>query len=476
MYKRLLYNIFFLIAVLLPSWATAQEDPELYKVTRMPFSTGIFNDISPVIVQDGVLFCSDRRFSSIVDRTTFEGRRLFNIYFAEKKDSADWLKPREVISERSFLFNNGPLCIDPDGKTVYFTSETETGKITRRRNYNNSSGIFVAELEGSELVSLRPFAFNSSDYNIAQPAVTKDGKYLFFSSDMPGGQGGADIYLCEMVNGEWSTPRNLGPIVNSSSNESYPFMHPSGRLYFSSDRPGGYGNLDVYYTLLSFGEWQKPVIMTEPINSESDDFAFVADQTFQSGYFSSNRGRSDDIYQFVSTIIRKADCDTLVENNYCYQLVEENAVKYDTIPFSYEWRLGDGETAVGSIVEHCYPGPGSYLVQLDVVNLITGETMFNQKTYNLDISDAEQPYITGPDECVAGSDIKFDASKTNLPGWNIARYFWNFGDETIAIGREVDKVVTKPGTYNIQLIVTSVPDQSGVVRESCVCKSIIVTP
>jgi PKD repeat protein len=251
-------------------------------------------------------------------------------------------------------------------------------------------------------------------------------------------------------------------------------MHPSGRLYFSSDRPGGFGNLDVYYTSLVFGKWENPVLLPEPINSQSDDFAFVADQTFETGYFSSNRSRNDDIYSFASTIIRKASCDTLAENIYCFQLIEENAVKFDTMPFRYEWKFGDGSKGIGPSVEHCYPGPGSYLVQLDVVNLITNEVMYNQKTYNLEIVDIEQPYITGPDEAVAGQSLKFDANRTNLPGWDIARYYWNFGDETIAIGREVEKVFTAPGNYNIQLIVTAEPDQDGVIREACVCKNIIV--
>jgi hypothetical protein len=473
MLKKISYIVCLLLTLLVPGSLLAQKS-SVYRVTKMPFSSGSFNEISPVIVKDGVLFCSDRRFSSVIDRTTFEGRRLYNIYFAEKIDTSQWNKPRELKSERSYLFNNGPLCIAPDGRTVYFTSEIETGKITRKRNFKNHSGIFIADLSGTELLSMRPFAFNNQEYNVGQPSLSTDGKYLFFSSDMPGGLGASDIYYCELVNGEWNSPVNLGPAVNSSSSENFPYMHPSGRLYFSSDRPGGPGELDVYYTSLLFVKWQDPVLLPEPINSPSDDFAFVADQTLETGYFSSNRGRSDDIYSFASTIIRKASCDTLVENIYCYQLIEENAVKFDTMPFRYEWKFGDGEKGIGPYVEHCYPGPGSYLVQLDVVNLITKEVMYNQKTYKLEIIDAEQPYISGPEEAVAGQSIRLDANKTNLPGWKIARYYWNFGDETIAIGKEVDKIFGKPGNYNVQLIVTAEPDPGGIIREACVFKNIIV--
>ena len=116
----------------------------------------------------------------MVDRTTFEGRRLYNIYFVEQTDTSSWGKPRVLRSERSYLFNNGPLCIAPDGKTVYFTSEVETGKITRKRNFKNYSGIFIAEISGNELLYLRPFEYNSQEYNVGQPSLSNDGKYLFF--------------------------------------------------------------------------------------------------------------------------------------------------------------------------------------------------------------------------------------------------------------------------------------------------------
>jgi hypothetical protein len=473
MFNRFKYIISIAALILVPGIIQGQQ-PSVYRVTRMSFNNALFSEISPVIIQDGIIFCSDRRFSAIKDRTSFDGNRLYNIYLAQKIDTSAWGKPVLLKSERSTLFNNGPLCFAPDGKTVYFTSEVETGSETRDKNFRNHSGIFVAELSGTQLVSLRPFPCNSQQYNAGQPSVSSDGKYLYFSSDMPGGFGGSDIYRSELNNGEWSTPVNLGSVVNSAANENYPFMHSSGRLYFSSNREGGPGGMDVYYTILTAETWEEPFLMPEPINSSSDDFAFVAQEDLQTGYFSSDRLRSDDIYLFASTIIRKAVCDTLVENNYCYELIEENAVKFDTMPFRYEWSLGDGNKGLGPSVIHCYPGPGSYLVTLDVVNLITGEIISNEKTYNLEITDVEQPYISGPDQGIAGQGIRFGADNTNLPGWKIERYYWNFGDETVAIGKEVDKTFSRPGTYNVQLIVTAEPDLGGTVREACVCKNIVI--
>ena len=453
---------------------TKGQHPSVYKIDRMPFNSSGFSEISPVIIKGGLVFCSDRRFSIIKDRTAFDGRRLYNIYLAEMHDTSDWEKPKELKSERNSLFNNGPFCIAPDGKTVYFTSEIETGSAAKKRNFKNHSGIFMAELSGMNLISLRPFRYNSPDYDLAQPSVSSDGRYLIFSSNMPGGQGGSDLYYCEFINGEWSSPVNLGPAVNSSGAENFPYYHPSGRLFFTSKRSDGIGNLDIYYTSLTKGKWDDPVILPEPINSSSDDFALVADGDLQRGYFSSNRKSSDDIYRFVSTIMRKASCDIISENSYCYRFVEENSAKFDTLPFRYEWSFGDGEKASGVIVEHCYRGPGTYVVQLDVVNLITREISYNEKTDTLVVTRIEQAYIAGPDSIAAGQRIMLNADETNLPGWEIAQYYWNFGDETVAIGNRIDKTFVKPGLYNVQLIVSTVPATEGFVRETCVSKNILV--
>ena len=475
MIKKVLYTVILFAAVDFACLAQSEE-PSVYKIRKMSFSEGIYSDISPVIIKNGIIFCSDRRFSSLKDRTGFDGKRIYNIYIVWRKDSSDWGKPQEIKGERTNLFNNGPLCIAPDGKTLYFTSETETGRASAKRKFKNHSGIFIGELEGTNLVSVRPFEYNNTAYDIGQPSISPDGKLLFFASNMPGGLGGSDLYCCELTDGKWGDPVNLGPDVNSSGIENYPFMHSSGNLYFSSDRPGGMGKMDIYFTSRNSGKWDTPERMPEPFNTPSDDFAFVADSNMQTGYFASDRLKNDDLYQFTSTIIRKAQCDTLVENNYCYEMTEENAVKFDTLPFRYEWKFGDGKTGIGASVIHCYPGPGSYLVQLDVVNLITKEVQYNEKTYNLRIVDTQQPYITCPDTAGMDRNLKFDALKTNLPGWNISKYYWNFGDETIGIGKEVNKTYKKPGVYNVQLIVTGTHGTGGINRDLCVCKNIIITP
>ncbi len=475
MIKRTLNITAIIFCILAGISQTSAQKPSLYFVKKLPFNKDFYNEIAPVIVKDGVVFCSDRRLSGIKDRTSYDGRRLYNMYLAERIDTSEWRSSKEITSERSAKFNNGPFCFSPDAKTVYFTSEVETGKQARNRKFRNYSGIFIGELSGTVLTGIKPFRYNNTGYDVGQPSVSSDGKFLYFASNMPGGQGGSDIYFCELINNEWSAPSNLGPVVNSPASENYPYIHPSGKLYFTSNRSGGIGNLDIYSTYKYEGKWENPALLPEPINSSADDIAFVAEPNQQKGYFSSNRESDDDIYSFSSLIRRMDICDTLQVNSYCYRFTEENAARLDTTPFRYEWKFGDGTKDIGVVVEHCYEKPGAYLVQLDVVNLITKEVLYNEKSDSLIITDIEQPYISSPDVAEPGRVIMLDAGKTYLPGWNISQYYWNFGDETIQIGKEVDKTYLKPGTYNVQLIVSEEPVPGGVAREKCICKNITVT-
>jgi hypothetical protein len=473
--QRVTKYILIILMFFLQTFPSAYGQRSVFEAEQMSFNLSVSNEIAPVLVKDGIIFCSDRKTSGITNKTTFADERLYNIYLVERKDSSDWKRPLKISSSSNPLLYYGPLCLAPDGRTVYFTSSILSEKDARKRNVKNLNGIFTGVLSGTDITDVSPFEYNNPAYNVAHPAVSKDGKYLFFVSDMPGGQGGSDIYYCEYINNKWSTPVNMGSKVNSASREYYPYMHSSGRLYFSSDRPGGMGGMDIYYTVLSFGSWETPVRLPPQINSVSNDFAFIAEDNLQTGYFASNRARgNDNIFRFSSTILRRENCDSLQVNNYCYEFIEENAVKFDTMPFRYQWNFGDGSMAEGVTSEHCYKSPGNYSVRLDVINLITNEIQKNEKTIELEIKEIEQAYISGPDICNTGTQIKLNADSTNLPGWNIEQYYWSFGDETSATGNEVPKTFLKPGSYSIQLIVTAAADASGVKREACVFKNINV--
>ncbi|MCD4770032.1 MAG: PKD domain-containing protein [Bacteroidales bacterium] len=450
------------------------QDEDVYRIEKLPISSKIYNDMSPVLTKDGILFCSDRKLGVVKDVRTFDSKLLYNIYFAEQRDSMDWKRSRLFTKDFSSLVNEGPFCFTPDDNQIYYTSNVVQGKRAGKRGVSNNSGIFIADRTGDGWSNIRPFEYNDPLWNVAHPYISSDGKYLFFASDMPGGEGGSDIYYCEWVDGKWTRPVSPGSEINSPDADLFPYFSERQELFFASDRKGGLGGLDLYSASLNYGRWIAPVILPEPINSSSDDFSYFLESGTLNGVFASNRGRNDDIYRFTSLIIRKNNCDPLVMDSYCYEFTEENAVRFDSLPFEYEWDFNDGTKAIGVTAEHCFENPGTYVVKLNVIDNITGEVQYNEVSYILDIDQTEQAFIASPDSCLTGVVITFDASDTYLPGWIITEYYWSFDDGTIARGISSSKSFSEPGRYEIQLIISSDPDASGNVREACVSKKIVV--
>lgn len=478
MMRRVLKHIAIMLLVLSGQLTVLNGQAKgTFEVTHISKISSSSDDMAPVIMNDGILFCSNRKTNPFLTRKNLEGIRLYELYFAPFTDEGAPSSPVRFAPNLGRDTNIGPASVTTDGNTLWFTRNYSEGRKLGKKQPNRL-GLFAAKRSGTQWGDITPFEYNNPEYNLSFPFVSADGRYLFFCSDMPGGEGKYDIYMSENIEGRWSEPRNLGPEVNSRAAEIHPFLHSSGRLYFASDRPGGMGGLDIWYSNLAYGSWTKPVALAEPVNSDADDFAFYAAQGGLQGYFASNRRNfNDDIFSFASTIIRWSACDSRQENNYCFEFIEENALMQDTLKtgFRWEWDFGDGTRAAGITAEHCYAGPGIYDVSLDIVNLITGGIEKRQASYELEITDIEQPVITGPDTVKAGETLILNAGATYLPGWKIDRYYWNFGDETVATGLEVSKVYSLPGRYNVQLIISSKPDAGGVVREVCVCKDIEIS-
>ena len=151
-----------------------------------------------------------------------------------------------------------------------------------------------------EWVNVIPMPFNSVNYSVGHPALSSDEKTLYFVSDMPGSLGQTDIFKVEINDSGFGNPENIGPQFNSSAKEFSPFID-NDVLYFSSDRAGGFGKLDVYAAKIE-GFTSSPQLLSEPINSTADDFAYIINSETRKGYFSSNRGGGqgdDDIYAFA---------------------------------------------------------------------------------------------------------------------------------------------------------------------------------
>lgn len=201
-------------------------------------------------------------------------------------------------------YHEASATFSPDKKTIYFTRNNykKKKKLKRDKKGVNHLKLYMSrQIDGqwSEAVEL---PFNSNNFSTGHPALTEDGKKLFFVSDMPGGYGGTDIYVVDVLeNNTFSQPINLGLAVNSNRKEMFPFI-TNNTLYFSSNRTAGLGGLDIYKAGFSAEGFQKAENLGTPFNSTRDDFSFIVDEGTGKGYFASNRpggkGR-DDIYSFV---------------------------------------------------------------------------------------------------------------------------------------------------------------------------------
>jgi len=452
--------------LLISNFLSAQS----FKVDPMPFSSK-YNEYAPVVFKGKqLIFCSDRKNELVKVITDTTGKYMTDLYVVNLTDS---LKKKISLFSKDITtpFNEGPVTFNADFSVIYFTRNlhlfTKPKDIEKKQN---NLGIFSAQATDTGWTNVQPFPYNSDDYNIAHPSLSVDGKFLFFASDMPGGYGGSDLYVCVWQGDRWSKPKNLGKKINSLANEFFPFIHPSGRLYFASDRKGGYGGLDIYYADKKNKNWQLALPLDTPFNSAADDFGVFVNKSFEEGYFSSNRGGNDDVFMFTFQYPSFDHCDSLQEPVLCYDLYEEHALENDSMPLEYEWDFGDGTKARGGEVHHCFPSAGHYTVKLNVINTVTNEVSYNDATYDLDIEDFIQPKIHCPDTISVSQEVKVSATTEKLPPLKNIRYFWDFGDRQKGIGQQLSHSYLNTGKFIIRLVVIAkntenITKQYGVFKE-----------
>jgi outer membrane protein OmpA-like peptidoglycan-associated protein len=241
-----------------------------------------------------ILFLSSKYESLSVKREwSWDGTTFLDVYAATEKEG-------DLIEVGKFdkictKYHEGPLCFD-GGTGLYFT-RNNSGKTKYDKNGIQNLSMFFGSVDKLGGVSETLMPFCSSEYSVGHPAISPDGKTLYFASDMPGSKG-VDIYQVSIDgHGVFGTPQRLAGAVNTDGDEMFPFISVNGELYFSSNGHIGLGGLDVF-CLNSNGEVRN---LGTPINSTRDDFAFVLKKDRVSGYFSSNRdgGKGDDdIYSF----------------------------------------------------------------------------------------------------------------------------------------------------------------------------------
>ncbi|MGI6074555.1 MAG: OmpA family protein [Fermentimonas sp.] len=280
----------------------------LYKDEESPFEISaveLFNSSGsqycPMIndTEDAVYFTSSRNSSTGDVISGITGTKYSDIYVSRKNAFGEMQIPELLRSEVNSDFDEGAVSFSSDGMTMLYTySYADLVESTNPKIYisNKVDGVWTV---GRKL----KIVDDDSDYTFAHPSISSDSRYVYFTSDMPGGYGGMDIWRASINNMyEVLSVENLGEVVNGPGNEMFPYIKDDGRLYFSSDGHPGRGGLDIFIAKYDAGsnEWNIEN-MGYPFNSPTDDFGITFERGGNNGYFSSNRGDErgfDKIYRF----------------------------------------------------------------------------------------------------------------------------------------------------------------------------------
>lgn len=256
---------------------------------------------------DDVYFITSKyRRALINSQWAWDGNNFLDVFKGELKENQKELKNISRVKKINTKFHEGPLCFSPDGSRIYYTRNNSSyGEEDKNREIKKLS-IYIRDIdEDGDWGKEQEISFASPDYSVGHPSISADGKTLYFSSDMPGGFGGADIYSVEIKSdGSFGAPVNLGNVINTEGQEMFPWIDAKGNMYYSSDGLIGLGGLDVYIVknLSGSATPAKPINLGKPLNSRNDDFAFVMSGDGKTGFVSSNRiggVGNDDIYSFT---------------------------------------------------------------------------------------------------------------------------------------------------------------------------------
>jgi len=275
-----------------------------FEIKNMSVNTK-YSDFSPMFLDSSQIVFSSAKDSSIFKTRKYKwnDQPFLDLYVAQiNKESQDLKDAIKFSKKINTKYHEASVAFSPDNKTMYFTRNNYGKKLKRDKEGVNHLKIYKSNKVDTEWTEAVEVSFNSNDYSTGHPALSPDGKQLYFVSDMPGSMGKSDIFVVDILDdGSFSSPRNLGPGINTEKREMFPFFNGK-KLYFSSDGHTGLGGLDIFeaaYDLeKGFGE---VVNMGKPINSNKDDFSYIVNEDNAKGFFASNRdgGKGDDdIYSF----------------------------------------------------------------------------------------------------------------------------------------------------------------------------------
>ncbi len=278
-----------------PEWKKAGSR---YHVKREDVFNSRRADYSPVLAgtdHDRLYFTSTRNESTGDELSGITGTKNGDIFMAQQDEQGHWQRPKIIDTELNSNADEGACCFSPDGRTMYLTVCQSDDR------YPRLATIATSQRADAAWSKPQPLALTRDTLSLyAHPAVSPDGRWLYFVSDMPGGMGGKDLWRVPLTEAGMGAVENLGSPINTPGDEVFPTFRPNGDLYFSSDGHEGMGGLDIYiaHPLPSGWTIEHPGY---PLNSSGDDFGMTFEGDKNKGFFSSNRGDAhgwDHIYSF----------------------------------------------------------------------------------------------------------------------------------------------------------------------------------
>ena len=262
------------------------------KVKNLSSINTKYSEIGPVKYKNNLVFSGEREGTIISKKTNKWNTPFYDLFVAENINNT-FTRPKNFSKAINTRWHEGPATFSAAFDTIYFSRNSENFK-------DNHLNLFSSVHQGNTWMTPLHFMMNDSTSSFAHPCISPDGNLFFFSSDLPGGYGGIDIYVCIKSDSNWSLPVNLGEKINTSGNEIFPHYTSDGSLYFSSDNWPGMGGFDIYFSeQTTDGDWGTAKNLKYPVNSGADDFSFIPFPKWPFGIFSSNRVGgvgSDDLY------------------------------------------------------------------------------------------------------------------------------------------------------------------------------------
>lgn len=282
-----------------------------YELKNLSINTK-YSDFSPMFLDSNQVVFASAKDSSFLNtrRYKWNDQPYLDLYVAKINEESQDLKDAIKFSKKiNTKYHEASVTFSPDNKTMYFTRNNYGKKLKRDKNGINHLKIYISRKVNGEWAEATEVPFNSNDFSTGHPALSPDGKKLYFVSDMPGSIGQTDIFVVDVLeNNSFSEPRNLGPEINTERKEMFPFINDK-KLYFSSDGHTGLGGLDVYEaTYTEEDGFQEVKNLGKPVNSNRDDFSYIINEENQQGFFASNRTEGkgdDDIYSFKKLVIEE---------------------------------------------------------------------------------------------------------------------------------------------------------------------------